>query len=111
MYISKAYFIAVCTLTKKRQNPNKNFFLLRGNHESAHLNMRAGFYRELSRKDDEVVLFGRFSEVFCWMPVAHLIEGRILVVHGGISGRKDFRVDDIRRIKLVFIHDSRNLLR
>ena len=78
----------------------------RGNHESALLNMRAGFYRELSRKYDDVFLFGLFSEVFCWMPVAHLIEGRILVVHGGISGRKDFRVDDIRRIKLVFIHET-----
>ena len=61
--------------------------------------MRSGFYRELVKKYDDVFLFALFSEVFCWMPVAHLIEDRILVVQGGLSAKKDLRLDDIRRIR------------
>merc|ERR1719322_520193 len=37
-----------------------------------------------------------FGDIFRWMPIAHLINHRIFVVHGGFSGSPTLAVEDIR---------------
>ena len=39
-----------------------------------------------------------FRETFCWLPLAHVLNGRIFVVHGGLFARDGVTLDDIRRI-------------
>lgn len=39
-----------------------------------------------------------FSEVFCWLPLAHVLNGKVLVVHGGLFAQDGVRLDDIRAI-------------
>ena len=63
--------------------PN-NFFLLRGNHECSSINRIYGFYDECKRRYS-VKIWKLFTDTFNCMPVAGLVESRILCMHGGIS--------------------------
>jgi serine/threonine-protein phosphatase PP1 catalytic subunit len=60
------------------------FFLLRGNHECASLNRIYGFYDECKRRYS-VKLWRIFADSFNCMPVAAIIEDKILCMHGGLS--------------------------
>ena len=77
-------------------------YVNRGNHESFQLNVRNGFRDEIIRKYggehqfDDHFMFEYFGEIFRWMPIAHVINHKILVVHGGISGLTNLAVEDIR---------------
>ena len=84
-------------------------FLNRGNHESATVNAKHGFQKEIARKyaaaggggggAGDHFMFEFFGEIFRWMPIAHLISSKILVVHGGISGAPNLTLDAIRNVK------------
>ena len=47
------------------------------------MNVRHGFQQELTEKySQDIFLFEFIGEVFKWMPVAHLINQKIFVIHG-----------------------------
>jgi len=58
----------------------KSIFLNRGNHELPEMNAYYGFRREL--KND--TLWVHFNKVFEQLPVAHVVNGEVFVVHGGL---------------------------
>jgi len=60
----------------------------RGNHESADLNLRYGFAAEIRNRYGPAgkQLFDAFSEAFRWLPLAHVLNSQVLVVHGGLPG-------------------------
>ena len=62
----------------------EHFFLLRGNHECASLNRIYGFYDECKRRYS-VKLWRIFADCFNCMPVAAVVENKILCMHGGLS--------------------------
>jgi serine/threonine-protein phosphatase PP1 catalytic subunit len=70
-------------LAYKIQHP-ENFFILRGNHESAGINRIYGFYDECKRRYS-IKLWKIFSDVFNCLPVAALVDEKILCMHGGLS--------------------------
>lgn len=70
-------------LAYKIKYPNK-VFLLRGNHEDAKINKIYGFYDECKRRFN-VRLWKTFTDCFNCLPVAALIEEKILCMHGGLS--------------------------
>ncbi|PSS19612.1 Serine/threonine-protein phosphatase PP1 isozyme 9 [Actinidia chinensis var. chinensis] len=70
-------------LAYKIRYPDK-IFLLRGNHEDAKINRIYGFYDECKRRFN-VRLWKIFTDCFNCLPVAALIEGKILCMHGGLS--------------------------
>ncbi len=39
-----------------------------------------------------------FRELFCWLPLAHVIHKRVIVVHGGLFAKDGVTLDDIRKI-------------
>ena len=39
-----------------------------------------------------------FRETFNWMPLGHCLNGRVLVVHGGLFSKDDVTLDDLRTI-------------
>lgn len=76
------------------------FYLLRGNHEVAFINRNYGFYQELSERFCDTVaesLWSAFNDVFDLLPLAALVHGRILCMHGGISPLLN-SFDDIRNV-------------
>ena len=58
--------------------------LLRGNHESSVTNRIYGFYDECKRRYN-VKLWKSFTDLFNFLPVAALIDDKILCMHGGLS--------------------------
>lgn len=62
----------------------EHIWLLRGNHEDAGLNRVYGFYDECKRKYN-IKLWKTFTDCFNFMPIAAIIGGKILCMHGGLS--------------------------
>ena len=58
--------------------------LLRGNHESSVTNRIDGFYDECKRRYN-VRIWRSFTDLFNYLPVAALIDEKILCMHGGLS--------------------------
>ena len=58
--------------------------LLRGNHESRQITQVYGFYEECQKRYN-IGLWKKFVTAFNMLPVAALIEDKILCMHGGLS--------------------------
>lgn len=74
----------ICLLLAYKIKYKENFFLLRGNHECASINRIYGFYDECKRRYN-VRLWKAFTDCFNCLPVAALIDEKILCMHGGLS--------------------------
>lgn len=83
-------------LAYKIRYPDK-IFLLRGNHEDAKINRIYGFYDECKRRFN-VRLWKMFTDCFNCLPVAALIDDKILCMHGGLSPELQ-NLDQIREIQ------------
>ena len=70
--------------------------VLRGNHETASISRLYGFFDECKRRYS-TKLWKRFIDLFNCMPVAALVGGKILCMHGGLSPQLK-SLDDINRI-------------
>ena len=62
--------------------------LARGNHESVEMNKMYGFDGEITAKYGDKMR-DLFAEVFCALPLAHVLNGRVFVVHGGIPSEPE----------------------
>ncbi|KAJ6964356.1 serine/threonine-protein phosphatase PP1 isozyme 2-like [Populus alba x Populus x berolinensis] len=86
----------ICLLLAYKIKYPENFFLLRGNHESASINRIYGFYDECKRRFN-VKLWKTFTDCFNCLPVAALIDDKILCMHGGLSPELT-NMDQIRNL-------------
>ncbi len=59
-------------------------FLFRGNHESEAITRMYGFYEECKRRYN-IILWRQFTSMFEYIPLAAIIDERILCMHGGLS--------------------------
>ncbi|PAN16747.1 hypothetical protein PAHAL_3G083000 [Panicum hallii] len=75
----------------------KAMYLARGNHESKNMNKIYGFEGEVRSKLGEKFV-ELFAEVFCWLPLAHVINKKVFVVHGGLFSVDGVKLSDIRSI-------------
>lgn len=74
----------------------KHFHMARGNHESMTMNQMYGFEGEVKAKYCSQ-LYDLFTEVFNLIPLAHCINKRVLIMHGGIFSHDEVTLDDIRQ--------------
>ena len=83
----------------------ENFFILRGNHESASINKIYGFFDECKRRYNPK-LYRTFNDCFNCLPVCAIISDSIFCCHGGISPHLD-NLDQIRKIiRPCFVADN-----
>jgi len=92
---SFAVEVITALLAWKACLPN-HFFMARGNHESKNLNKLYGFEGEVKQKYN-VKTYELYSELFCYLPIAHVINKKIFVVHGGLFAKDGVKLEDIRK--------------
>jgi diadenosine tetraphosphatase ApaH/serine/threonine PP2A family protein phosphatase len=78
-----------------------NVHLIRGNHEAADINALFGFRIECIERmgeRDGIWTWHRVNRLFNWLPLAALIEKKIICMHGGI-GRSINHVEQIENLQ------------
>ncbi|NXV96914.1 PPE2 phosphatase, partial [Calonectris borealis] len=84
----------------------KEVHLNRGNHEDHMVNLRYGLFAGLiamSRVHGKKIL-KMIQNVFCWLPLATLIDQKVLIIHGGISDTTDLdMLEKIQRNKFISV--------
>ncbi len=86
----------ICLMFAYKIKYPENFFVLRGNHESAGTNRIYGFYDECKRRYN-IKLWKMMIDVFNCMPVASIIDEKVFAMHGGLSPDLT-SMEQIRRI-------------
>ncbi|KAI8642741.1 serine/threonine-protein phosphatase PP1 [Parasitella parasitica] len=86
----------ICLLLAYKIKYPENFFILRGNHECASINRIYGFYDECKRRYN-IKLWKIFTDCFNCLPIAAVIDEKIMCMHGGLSPDLQ-NMEQIRRV-------------
>ncbi|KAJ8898656.1 hypothetical protein K2173_004690 [Erythroxylum novogranatense] len=90
----------------------ENVHLIRGNHEAADINALFGFRLECIERmgeSDGIWAWTRFNQLFNYLPLAALIEKKIICMHGGI-GRSIHSVEQIEKIGRPITMDAGSII-
>ncbi|KAK8269482.1 hypothetical protein V6Z12_D11G132800 [Gossypium hirsutum] len=98
-------------LALKIEHP-ENVHLIRGNHEASDINALFGFRIECIERmgeNDGIWAWTRFNQLFNCIPLAALIEKKIICMHGGI-GRSIHAVEQIEKLERPITMDAGSIV-
>lgn len=81
--------------------------LARGNHEAHEMNVPYGFAGEVLTKYG-VEAYLEFQELFNYLPLAHVVNNDVLVVHGGLPRKISTTLDEIESLDRYALSEQRN---
>ncbi|RZC93873.1 hypothetical protein C5167_016567 [Papaver somniferum] len=90
----------------------ENVHLIRGNHEAADINALFGFRLECIERmgeNDGIWAWTRFNQLFNYLPLAALIEKKIICMHGGI-GRSINSIEQIEKLERPITMDAGSIV-
>lgn len=90
----------ICLLLALKIEHPRHVHLIRGNHEASDINALFGFRLECLERLGEgpgIRAWNRFNALFNWLPLAAVIEDRVLCMHGGI-GRSINSIEQIEEL-------------
>ena len=101
----------ICLLMALKVKFPDKIHLLRGNHEDKWINNAFGFAEECSSRlgedpNDPDSVFTKINDLFDWLPLAAVIDDKIVCIHGGIGSTLN-TLDQIEQIQrpLEVIHE------
>ncbi len=98
-FVDRGSFSVECVITLiawKLLYPT-SFYMARGNHESKNLNKMYGFEGEVRNKYDDTI-YELFCDLFCSLPLCHVLNKKVFVTHGGLFSKDNISLDDLRKI-------------
>jgi len=102
----------ICLLMALKITYPTQIHLLRGNHEDKSINHVFGFSEECAERlqediDDPTSVFCTINQFFNWLPLAAVIDNRIICLHGGIGSTVN-SLEDIARMTrpLEVVHET-----
>ena len=80
----------ICLLLALKVRFPESIHLIRGNHEDKWINNGFGFSEECAQRlgedpNDDDSVFARVNRLFEWLPLAAIVEDKIICLHGGIG--------------------------
>lgn len=94
---------AICLLMALKVKFPDKIHLLRGNHEDRQINTAFGFFDECGSRlgedpQEPDSVFNKINDLFDWLPLAAVIDDRIVCLHGGI-GSTLLNLDQIEQVQ------------
>jgi len=83
--------------------------IARGNHESHEMNVAYGFAGEVLSKYDENA-YVAFQRLFVQLPLAHVVNSEVFIVHGGLPRVLGIRLADIQAVDRVLASQATSRL-
>jgi serine/threonine-protein phosphatase 5 len=77
--------------------PN-HFFMNRGNHEDINVNNRYGFRIEVAFDKYDSEVYDYFSEFFRFLPLGHILNNKIIVIHGGLFSKEGVTINELKNL-------------
>ena len=78
--------------------PN-HFFMNRGNHEDISVNNRYGFQIEVVYDKYDSEVYDYFSEFFRFLPLGHILNNKIIVIHGGLFSKEGVTINELKNLE------------
>ncbi|CAD8156820.1 unnamed protein product [Paramecium pentaurelia] len=101
----------ICLLLALKVRYPESIHLIRGNHEDKWINNGFGFSEECAQRlgedpNDDDSVFARVNRLFEWLPLAAIVEDKIICLHGGIGSQLNYvaEIENLQR-PLEVIHE------
>ena len=98
-FVDRGSFSVECilTLVAWKASNAEVLHMTRGNHEARTVNMIYGFKGEVESKYGADV-YEAFCRLFCALPLAYTLNGKVMVCHGGLFSEDGVKLEDIRKV-------------
>jgi len=105
----------ICLLMALKVKYPLQIHLLRGSHEDRFINNTLGFSEECAERLSEDIsdpnsVFQIINRFFTWLPLAAVINDKVICIHGGVGSSLN-SIEDIRKLKrpLEVVHEVSTL--